>query len=79
MFELYLCQCCVLATANGDTSGCENDCDNGHSERLADYPSGEIVVPETMDDPHWVGFPKPCYGCGEDIHELTHTAEIVTL
>lgn len=55
------CQCCALAVANGDTSGCETYCGDAHVERLAGF--GEMVTIGETDDSFCV---FRCAGCGDD-------------
>jgi len=60
----YVCQCCALATVNGDTSGCEAHCGDAHVERLAQYglEAGETIV---IDDTEVTVLAR-CVGCGDD-------------
>ena len=60
------CECCTLATVNGDTSACEYSCGDEHTERLAEYGTdpGETVVIDVYSDNGFVVF--RCVGCGDD-------------
>ena len=60
------CDCCALATVNGDTSACEYSCGDDHVERLAEYGTdpGEIVVIDLDSDCGFAVF--RCVGCGDD-------------
>lgn len=60
-----VCDCCGIANANADTSGCEFWCEPGHVDRLCQWGTepGEDVVPDdSLDSPTLTR----CYGCGDD-------------
>ena len=61
---LPVCDCCALANANADTSGCEHYCSDGHVDRLCQWglDPGEDVVP---GDAITTTLHR-CFGCGED-------------
>lgn len=64
--EIKVCDCCGIATANADTSGCEFNCPDQHSERLCEFglEAGENVV---IDEAHDSIESFRCAGCGDDV------------
>lgn len=70
---LPVCDCCIIALANADTSGCEYGCD-GHVDRLCQWglEAGEEVVP---DSPITSTMHR-CFGCGDDAF-CSHTVAIL--
>ena len=64
--NIPVCECCIIALANADTSGCEYTCDD-HADRLCEWGTdpGEEVVPEGGRDDINGGVIR-CFGCGDD-------------
>lgn len=72
---LPVCDCCIIALANADTSGCEFHCADDHVDRLCEFglEPGEEVVPGEETSPELVR----CAGCGDDTMS-SHTVEVLT-
>lgn len=81
--DLPVCDCCIIALANGDTSGCEYGCgdadDDGlrHVDRLCEWGTeqGEDVVPGHATDPTLAR----CYGCGDDVMSTNTVAVLAPM
>lgn len=70
-----ICSCCTIALANADTSGCEEFCGDGHSERLCQFglEANETAV---VGEERGVRSFR-CAGCGDD--SMDHAHELVVL
>lgn len=72
---LPVCDCCIIALANADTSGCEYMHGTEHADSLCEFglDPGEEVVPGEETSPELVR----CAGCGDDTVSR-HTVEVLT-
>lgn len=70
-----LCSCCTLSLVNGDTSGCEHYCPEGHAERLCQFglEPGENPV---VGDSAGVRMFR-CVGCGDDMMDWAYEVEVL--
>lgn len=68
------CSCCAVLLANGDTSGCENNCiepddtTERHVDRLCQFglePDEHAVPGEVLESPDMFR----CVGCGDDVYD----------